>query len=186
MTAASKQVKAPRGRRAALRALIAGAVAATIILTAGWLGGLRLNLTPSAPLGLWWIAPLRRPAMVGDRVFVCPPHEVSVLGRARGYLQAGLCPSGVAPLIKIVAAVSGQRVEIGSTVVIDGAPLPNSNLHATDGEGRPLASWPGGIVPAGQLFLYSAFKASYDSRYFGPLPISGLLGLARPIFTVDP
>ncbi|MBB4116372.1 type IV secretory pathway protease TraF [Rhizobium sp. BK226] len=44
----------------------------------------------------------------------------------------------------------------------------------------------GGIVPPGYLFLHSSFEGSYDSRYFGPVPDAGILGLARPVFTFDP
>jgi len=44
---------------------------------------------------------------------------------------------------------------------------------------------PGGVVPSGYLFLHSSFASSYDSRYFGPVPATGLLGLARPVLTFD-
>ncbi|RUW00077.1 conjugal transfer protein TraF, partial [Mesorhizobium sp. M1A.F.Ca.IN.022.05.2.1] len=39
---------------------------------------------------------------------------------------------------------------------------------------------------AGFLFLHSDFAGSYDSRYFGPIPASGLLGRARPLLTFQP
>ena len=55
-----------------------------------------------------------------------------------------------------------------------------------DGAGRPLIPWPGGIVRVGQIFLYSPFAGSYDSRYFGPVPVAGILGLARPLLTFEP
>ncbi|MFZ1812823.1 MAG: conjugal transfer protein TraF, partial [Rhizobiaceae bacterium] len=32
----------------------------------------------------------------------------------------------------------------------------------------------------------SDFAGSYDSRYFGPIPGTGLLGRARPVLTFDP
>jgi type IV secretory pathway protease TraF len=35
-------------------------------------------------------------------------------------------------------------------------------------------------------FLHSSFTASFDSRYFGPLPTSGILGLAESVLTYAP
>ena len=104
----------------------------------------------------------------------------------RGYLRAGLCPGGAGPLIKTVAALPEAHVEVGRSVTIDGRPLGRSRVSLVDAEGRPLAAYPGGIVPPGHLYLHSDYAGSYDSRYFGPLPDAGLLGLARPVATVDP
>ncbi|WP_165225645.1 conjugative transfer signal peptidase TraF [Affinirhizobium pseudoryzae] len=158
-----------------------GGVAAAII------GGSRINLTPSEPLGLWRIFALDRPVSVGDLVFICPPlTPVMREARERGYLRAGICPSGVAPLIKTVVAVAGQHVEVGAGVTIDGRPLPFSDLVERDGRGRPMAPYSGGVVPADSVFLHSSFRGSYDSRYFGPLPVSGILGLAQPVLTYAP
>ncbi len=161
--------------------IVGGSVAAAII------GGYRINLTPSEPLGLWRIVALDRPASAGDLVFICPPQTpVMHEARERGYLRSGTCPSAVAPLIKTIVAVAGQQVEIGTGVTIDGRPVPFSVLTARDGKGRPLEPFPGGIVPEKSVFLHSPFRGSYDSRYFGPLPTSGILGLAQPVLTHAP
>ncbi len=150
-------------------------------------GGYRLNLTPSEPLGLWRIETLRRSTEIGDLVFVCPPATAMFEeARRRGYLRRGLCAGGFAPLIKTVAALPGQHVEITDHVVIDGRSLAASVVRKTDGQGRTIRPYPGGVVPSGHLYLHSSFASSYDSRYFGPVPDSGLLGLARPILTFDP
>lgn len=157
------------------------------VIAVAFVGGFRLNLTPSEPLGLWRIQPLHRAVSAGDLVFVCPP--ITALfeeARRRGYLRRGSCPGGVAPLIKTVAALPGECVEIGAGVVIDGKKLPASNLRPTDGEGRAIRRYAGGMVPAAHLFLHSSYASSYDSRYFGPVPDSGLLGLARPVLTFNP
>ncbi|XEN34709.1 conjugative transfer signal peptidase TraF (plasmid) [Ensifer sp. WSM1721] len=150
-------------------------------------GDYRLNLTPSEPLGLWRIEAPSRAIAVADLVFVCPPvTPLFEEARRRLYLARGLCPGGVAPLIKAVAALPGQKVEVGEEVRIDGEILPSSRLRQTDGAGRALKPFAGGIVPPGTLYLHSHFTSSYDSRYFGPIPENGLLGLARPVLTVDP
>lgn len=161
--------------------VFSGGVAAAIV------GGFRINLTPSEPLGLWRIVVLDRPVSLGDLVFICPPQTVAMVqARERGYLRSGTCPGGVAPLIKTVVAVAGQHVEIGAGVMIDGRPIASSDLIAQDGKGRPMKPFPGGIVPDESVFLHSPLRGSYDSRYFGPLPASGILGLAQPVLTYAP
>ena len=146
--------------------------------------GLRVNLTPSEPLGLWQVVTPDRPVAVGDLVFMCPPPgALSDFGLARGYFLSGSCPGGAAPLIKTVAALAGANIAVGANIRIDGVPLRHSWLSSTDGQGRVLVSWAGGVVPPGQFFLHSRFRGSYDSRYFGPVPDTGLLGFARPLFT---
>ena len=167
--------------------IVIGVVGVGLAVLAGvaWMGGFRVNLTPSEPLGIWRIEPLHWPVAIGDRVFICPPNTaLSRTGLERGYLRRGLCPGGLAPLIKTVAALPNQRIEVAGWVMIDGEVLDHSVVRDMDGEGRALAAFHGGIVPAGHLYLHSDFASSYDSRYFGPIPDSGLLGLARPVLTL--
>lgn len=174
-------------RRGAIMVFSMSMAAIGGLITAATVGGYRLNLTPSEPLGLWRIEAFRRSAEIGDLVFVCPPATAMFEeARRRGYLRPGLCAGGFAPLIKMLAALPGQHVEITDHVAIDGRPLAASLVRKTDGEGRTVTPYPGGIVPSGHLYLHSSFASSYDSRYFGPVPDSGLLGLARPVFTLDP
>ncbi|MCZ7976332.1 conjugative transfer signal peptidase TraF [Agrobacterium sp. MAFF310724] len=173
-------------RRAAGIILVAALVGILAICTA-LTGGYRINLTPSEPLGLWRIVPLGRPVAVSDLVFICPPATVEMReARARGYLRSGSCPGGVAPLIKRVIAIAGQQVEIGASVSVDGREISSSRVTRRDGKGRPLTPSASGTVPAGYVFLHSAFPGSYDSRYFGPVPASGILGLAQEILTYAP
>ncbi len=149
--------------------------------------GLRINLTPSYPLGLWRIDALDREIEVGDLIFICPPLNAEFQrAHERGYLRRGLCPGLLSPLIKTVVALPGQKIEIGASVKIDGQELPSSELQPFDGAGRPLRPFTGGIVPAGTLFLHSTSGGSYDSRYFGPIPADGALGLAEPVLVFEP
>ncbi|GLR98371.1 conjugal transfer protein TraF [Bradyrhizobium liaoningense] len=167
--------------------LLAGTGLVAAVAGAGWGAGLRINLTPSYPRGLWRIKTLDRAAAAGDLVFICPPDTAEFKRAfARGYIRRGLCAGGLSPLIKTVAAVSGQQVDVTDQVSIDGRPLPGSDVRRADAAGRLLASFAGGIIPAGELYLHSDFAGSYDSRYFGPIPSSGVLGLARPVFTFGP
>lgn len=170
-------------RRAIIIVSITVAVAILMVVTA-LAGGYRLNLTPSVPIGLWRIVPVNRPVAINELVFICPPDTAEIReARARGYLHSGFCPSGVAPLIKTVIAVAGQHVEIGASVIVDGRVVASSSLAHRDGKGRPLAPFPSGMVPQGYVFLHSTFPGSYDSRYFGPAPATGILGLAQEVLT---
>ena len=159
----------------------------TAVLAAGVGAGIRINTTPSEPLGLWRIEPVDRPVEIGDVVFVCMPDGAErTEGKLRGYLRWGLCSGGTGPLIKQVVAVAGQQVEIGKKVSIDGAVVDHSRLVDRDGRGRPLRPYSGGTVPPGEVFLHSSFPGSWDSRYFGPVPVSGILGLAREVVIYAP
>ena len=174
-------------RRKALTILIVGATGLAGIAAIGWLGGYRVNFTPSYALGLWRIEALARKAEVGDLVFICPPQiSEFVMARERGYVRTGLCPGWFSPLIKTVVALPGQSVEIGLNVEIDGVVLIHSDVRALDAEGRTLTPYSDGIVAADHLFIHSEFAGSYDSRYFGPIPADGILGLAQPVLVFEP
>lgn len=176
-----------RQRRGAYVLFAAAAVLTLLIYLACAFGGFRINMTPSEPIGLWRILPLDRDPVVGDMVFVCLPRSALVdEARARGYLRRGLCVSGYAPLIKTVVAVAGQKVEIGQTVRIDGEEIPHSVLAGQDGMGRPLMAARSERIPSGHVFLNSPYPGSWDSRYFGSVPVSSVVGLAREVLTIAP
>ena len=171
-------------RRRITTVLGIAAVGTAALAMIGWIGGYRVNLTSSAAIGLWRIEAMERPVSIGDVVFICLP-AAGVFKDAfdRGYLRRGLCPGGLAPLLKTIVAVPGQRVRIGEDVIIDGRPLAASRIRHKDGQGRAITAFAGGTVPPGYLFLHSSMASSYDSRYFGPIPAAGLLGRASPIIT---
>ena len=171
-------------------ALITLSVAAGLLIVffaAGRIGGLRVNTTPSEPLGLWRIVPLTRSVLPGETVFVCPPENTAMrVARQRGYLRPGLCPGGFGPLIKTVIAVAGQRVDVTDRIAIDGVPIASSRIMEKDGQGRSLQHDQSGMVRPGEVYLHSDFMGSWDSRYFGPVPVSGVLGLAQEVLTYAP
>ncbi|MCG5486324.1 MAG: conjugative transfer signal peptidase TraF [Sinorhizobium meliloti] len=176
-----------RSGRLLLGVLVTITAALLGAISVAWFGNYRVNLTPSEPLGLWRVVKLDRPAAVGDLVFICPPQTAAMReARRRRYLRSGLCPGAVAPLIKRVIAVPGQHVQVGASVSVDGRSVPSSSVAERDGQERPMARFPGGTVAADSVFLHSPFSGSYDSRYFGPVPAAGILGLAREVLTYAP
>lgn len=150
--------------------------------------GLRLNFTHSAPAGLWRVSGLPVGALErGTLVEACPPPVPVVIAmRERGYLAEnwlGNCqPAGVAALLKPVAAVAGDRVTLrrGAPATVNGAVLPNTTA------GAAVPAWPDGdyTVQLGEVWLFSTYAAaSFDSRYFGPVPVANLRGQAAPVLT---
>lgn len=186
-TTATRNYPLRRPRQRAVIIIATAAVSALLIMLAGALGGFRMNMTPSEPIGLWRIVPLDRDPVVGDMVFAClAPSALVDEARSRGYLRRGLCPSEDAPLIKTVVAVTGQQVKIDRIVQVDGLEIPHSKLAPMDGMGRSLIPARGERIPRDHVFLHSPFPGSWDSRYFGSVPTSSILGLAQEVLTYAP
>ncbi|MGB9024486.1 MAG: conjugative transfer signal peptidase TraF [Rhodomicrobium sp.] len=151
--------------------------------------GLRLNTTSSLPMGLWRLTSLLRPPARGEIVSLCPPPTALFLeAKARFYLGAGSCPGGLEPMLKPVAGLPGDHVEATEAgISVNGTLLANSKPLAADLSGRPLTPLASGSfqLPEGSILLVSSFNPqSFDSRYFGPLPISAVQSLAHPVLVI--
>lgn len=149
--------------------------------------GLRIQHTPSLPMGLYRTidgAPDR-----GTIGMWCLPPTVAAGGRALGYLAAGSCADGTEPLGKIVLGIAGDTIRYGAAgVVLNGRLVPNTRPLARDSQGRALAHAPFGthVLRAGEVWLWSPFSAaSWDSRYFGPIPTAALVSLVAPVWTLS-
>jgi len=172
--------------RTSARAVLAVSVAG-VLLTVVLALGLHVNLSASAPRGLYrTIAGL---PTQGAWIVVCVGPEAAALARARGYLRPGPCAGGVQPVLKTVVAVAGDVVEIEpEAVTVNGQRLPGSSSAAVDSLGRPLprAGWGRHVVGAEELWLVSTRAPnSWDSRYLGPISTSQVWSIARPVWTVD-
>jgi conjugative transfer signal peptidase TraF len=135
------------------------------------------NPSDSAPRGWYRIRPADS-LQLGSIVLARLPAPAAALAAQRGYL-----PSGI-PLLKRIAAMAPQRVCVeGATVRIDDVPV--ATVMSADGRGRPLFAWQQcRRLAHGELFLMSnTHPASFDSRYFGPVRASDVIGSAQPIWT---
>jgi conjugative transfer signal peptidase TraF len=173
----------PRSRacaRLALAALSAGGLAALAWASFGSPRP-RLTYNPSDSVAVgWYRVDPREPGasapQVGSFVLVPLPAAAAALAARRGYLPRGV------PLLKPVAAVAPERVCVtGGRVHIDGVPV--ATVLRTDGRERPLPSWQScRRLRPGELFLLSTTNsASFDSRYFGPVSASAVIGIAHPV-----
>lgn len=158
-----------------IAALVAAATLATLIVPVShfaiW------NRTASVPTGLYLIRGTAS-LHVGERVAIDPPPELRRLLAEHHYLPARI------PLVKLVAAVSGQRVcRFAHGVTIDGKFVGAARTR--DRLGRLLPAWFGcHTLRSSELFVMNpAAPDSFDGRYFGMLRKSDMIGRAVPVWT---
>lgn len=176
-----------RNRRFAIAVLGAGA-AVLLLGYAGYAAGLRVNGTESLPPGVWRVVGAPGVAKRGQVVNFCPPDVPAVrAGRDRNYLHGGMCPGDYETLFKPIVAVAGDAVEVAADGIrVNGHLIANSAPVSMDGAGQPLPAMPfrTSIVQPGQAWVVSSYTPwSFDSRYFGPIPVASIRGEARPIWT---
>lgn len=188
---AARTPKAARLPRSRLRdRLVLAGIAAVGLAALAWvafvqpLPRLIYNPSDSVPVGWYHVDPQRhgtdslpRPLSVGSIVLTTLPPDVAVLAAQRGYLPAHV------PLLKRVGAVASQHVCIvAGQVRIDSVPI--AAALPTDRLGRPLPALQlCRRLEAGELFLLSVTNpASFDSRYFGPVSASAVIGVAHPVW----
>ena len=137
-----------------------------------WYAGLRINLTPSLPQGVYIVRP-GTPGK-GHLVTFCLEGAFADLARERGYLVAGSCPSGLRPLLKKIAGLPGDAI-------------PNDLfIRSADSLGRSIPSaLPEGVIPSGMALLLADHPGSFDSRYFGLVPLDALQRV-EPVFVFNP
>ncbi len=159
------------------------AIVASVIVIAGLAAPIshppRLiwNATASAPIGLYEVRSQSTFAR-GELVLVRPPQWVRVFAAARGYL-----PNTV-PMVKRIAADNGDIVcRDKDAITINGRVVAHALL--ADREGRTLPTWSGcHSLGDGEIFLLmDGVRASFDSRYFGPVPTTAIVGKVVPLWT---
>lgn len=159
--------------RAAVIGVLSTGLAATIALPPRPL--LVWNASASAPIGLYAIA---EPSALepGDHALARLPEPYRGLAARRHYLPANV------PLVKRVAGIAGDIVcASGAVVTVNGRIV--AKRKAADRFGRPLPWWRGCSTLRDAIFLLNpAEPASFDGRYFGPLPRANLIGKATPIW----
>lgn len=165
---------------------------ATLICLVGMMlflycAGFRFNPTPSLPKGIYRIVsgtPER-----GDFIAFCLKSPVwTLLAKERGYLAPGSCPSGLRPLLKQVVGMPGDAITIESDAIhlstISGSSRWPAARHE-DSAGRllPGSSLESGMIPDGMCLALSDHPGSFDSRFFGLVPLADVVKV-KPVFTI--
>lgn len=144
----------------------------------GYVLGLRLNVSRSLPVGLWRLDNEAKPR-VGDYVvfFLPVDNPLYPLVCERAYFAVNM------PLLKKLVAGPGDRIEVGEVVYINGIPVPNGVVRTKDMEGRPIGPADSTTLLDGHFWAMSDYNdMSFDSRYFGAVPLSVIRAVARPVF----
>ena len=190
MTAVSTSGTAPHPRLRVRARLVLAGLSACGLAALAWASFVpplpRLIYNPSDSVAVGWYrvdplghgtGSLPRPLSVGSIVLTTLPPDAAALAAQRGYLPARV------PLLKRVGAVAPQEVCItGRIVRIDG--VPSVAVLPADRWSRPLPSWQQcRHLESGELFLLSVTNpASFDSRYFGSVSTSAVIGIAHPVW----
>ena len=190
MTPLSTSGAAPHSRSHGRARIVVATLAAIGFAALAWASFVsplpRLTYNPSDSVAVGWYrvdpldhraGSLPRSLPVSSVVLVPLPAGAAALAAQRGYL-----PTRV-PLLKRVGAVAPQMVCIaGGIVRIDG--VPSAAVLRADRLGRPLPAWQQcRRLKVGELFLLSVTNpSSFDSRYFGPVVASTVIGVAHPVW----
>jgi conjugative transfer signal peptidase TraF len=155
----------------------------TAALACLYKAGYRQNLTESQPPGIYRLTDNPNDPLVS----FCPTGTASSITTTRGYrAQAWGCPDGHAPMLKPVAAKTGDTVLLSKAgIYVNGILLPNTRRYQQDNLHRPLFPLPDGkyVVKPGTLWVLSSYnQLSYDSRYFGPISIAQVVRHAHLVY----
>jgi conjugative transfer signal peptidase TraF len=168
-----------RGRSATLIVMVAGVAVLTLTVEPKPMPRVIWNASESVPIGLYSVAPAGQLA-VRNLVVAAPPQPLAAFLAEREYLPLGL------PLIKRVLALPGQSVcRDEFTIRVDGIEMGTALAH--DRRGRALPVWQGcQAIVRGEVFLMNSDEPmSLDGRYFGPIPSSAIIGIAKPLWTFE-
>ena len=146
--------------------------------------GIRINFSHSYPPGIYLVSKAHVYER-NDLVLFCPPNNAAIhTAKARDYIRSGRCDSSTVPMIKRIVGLAGERVEFTPTILINGVALTDSERLITDSQHRPLTQLPNFMIPENSFFAYSdhAPKTSFDSRYFGAVPMTNIIGHIAPLY----
>jgi type IV secretory pathway protease TraF len=146
--------------------LVLGVLVLAAVVSTRWV---RLNLSPSVPLGLYRLTPV--PPALTRGMLVLTPVPASV--------QPWLSPWR--PLLKPIAGLPDDRAcNVEEALVIEG--VPYGPIYR-DAHGRALPAWQGcRTVGPGEVLLASKEPRSLDGRYFGMTSIRDLTAQAVPLW----
>jgi len=180
------QLQRLEGARGPIATIAGIAVAAAILIAIGEAFGVLISNTDSAaPAGVYRV--VGHQVARGDLVAACLPIAAAQEGLARSYLRTGGCANDAEPVDKIAGALPGDTVEIEpGSVSINGKRIAHSATASHDSGGRSLShvAWGRREVGANEIWLFGFNdRRSWDSRYFGPIPLANVRGKLAPVLT---
>jgi type IV secretory pathway protease TraF len=128
------------------------------------------NASNSVPIGWYFVA--KRQPNLAEIAVIRPPEWVEIYAASRGYLPLHT------PLLKPVRATKNSIVcRFGRYVFIDGNLVAKAKYLDTNH--RMLPVWKGcRTLKSEAIFVLGQHRDSFDSRYFGPISRTQVLGTA--------
>ena len=158
-------------------ALVMGTLAGMVLC------GVRVNLTGSMPIGIY-VPSQDQTYHRNDWVAVCLPKLLSTQGLQNGYLMAGNCQdTNAMPVLKQLIALPGDTVEVTPTSIIVNEKSYPAKIQTQDHRGHliKIQSKLGVKTIINNYWLYgSASDRSWDSRYYGGVERTNIIGIYRP------
>ena len=131
------------------------------------------NASESVPIGWYFVA--KRQPKIGEIAVIKPVEWVQIYASSRGYL-----PQDVWLLKPIYAVHPSIICRFGKYVFINGKQVAKAKF--TDKMHRVLPVWKGcSALSSTQYFVLGRHRDSFDSRYFGPVEQSQVVGTAFPL-----
>jgi len=134
-------------------------------------GRLIINVTPSVPVGLWWvIGEMDRPFAKGDYVVV----DVAYFSNFEAYADFPFMLNSHGariPYLKRVSAIGGDVITSdGYGISVNGVLIKHSQILTQSSSERILTAFPLPLkLEDNQLWLMSHKERGFDSRYLGPV-----------------
>jgi len=150
-------------------------------------GRIIFNTTSSFPIGFYKISKSSQ-YKKGDLVSFCAvPSKIIDRIIEQGYTQKNSsCPNQTPQLLKKILGLEGDRVEIGKSVFINNQAIKNSKIFTKDRRGNLLIIQASQTINRDKFWVMSDYnERSFDSRYFGQVPLKNIIGRATPIMTWD-
>jgi len=146
---------------------VLGVLVLAAVVSTRWV---RLNLSPSVPVGVYRLERLAPPLARGTLVLLPVPVAVHPWH------------SRWTPLLKPIAAVAGEEVCVQQGALWVGEQWYGPVYGAA--HSKPLPQLEGcQVVPEGAVFLASPAPRSLDGRYWGMTRVSDLTAQAVPLWT---
>jgi conjugative transfer signal peptidase TraF len=154
-----------------------------IFVSAAHSKGYRLNLSRSMPLGLYKIQPKPAKLQRGDLVVFCLPAEQ--IPKQLILPKSVACPSGAVPFLKAIIGIPDDYVQtlpkgifVNGGLIKESGCIPTAKLTCKSYREKlpPRMYWVFGSGASQHLAAHS-----FDSRYFGPIGLDLIQGIAQPL-----
>jgi conjugative transfer signal peptidase TraF len=149
-------------------ALVLAVTAPFVIMFVRW------NDSPSVPVGIYI---RERHFHQGDIVEVCAPDRIAAEGLSKGYIPfGGPCYRGSRPLIKVLAAIGGDVVDVSPAgIAINGHRWPASRRRFATRDGHLITQWMRygrTRLDPDHVLVLGTHPDSWDSRVWSDIPAS--------------